>query len=253
MRTTPKDLTNAKYISLRYTPEFLDKDPKPTPQQILEAAYGDQYVNRVIVEEIGANLHYHTSFVSYIPNNTARDHFKKIWKGVEKLNPKTGKMKRVPYHSYGKQPQARKEDIDALYQYLYKGANHKTLPVVIETIHTEEEIKEYHRKYWKIAERVQRMKENKFSNVERAYEYLKLKYGKKLLSFSKIEIVKLIQYNKIAKGNPPLIKGTALNWATYIKCHAKADYTTKTLQETIDRCIDVEYDDHLQYNSEDDD
>lgn len=211
------------YHSLRITPSFIEGTHNDLPFNLI-AQLKNWYLepdlkDTIIVEECESNIHYHILIKTEIPITTIRSRIKK--------NVKCSTNK---YYCLKKQ----KEDIsnlDKAYRYLYKGANANTLPNVIKTYHNQEEITDYHKRYWLIHGEL--IENESLSNVEKAYKYLALTYQSNLTKLTDAELATEITYNKVSKGQPPLPFHTLTTYIQFIRFKAETEFSGEDLKKSI--------------------
>lgn len=205
------------YHSLRITPHFI-KSPFSIQTSLIEWYKNSKLENTIIVEEVESNTHYHIVIKTECPITTIRSR-------IKKLDYTTNK-----YYCLKKQKEDE-ENLDKAYRYLYKGKDAKTLPKVLKTYHTEEEIIDYHKRYWLIHEEI---KENEcLSNVEKVYKYLSLTYQSSLLTKTNAEIATEITYNKVSKGQPPLPFHTLQTYIQFVRFKAEEEFGGEDLKKSI--------------------
>lgn len=215
-------MTEIKH-SFRFTPKFIN-DFDATPEEILQQLYGENQENVIVVEETAANTHYHILLTTTINIGTIRSRFRKAYE-PEKDN------------YYLKLQKESEEELNKAYRYLYKGENSKTLPIIVQTYHTEEEIKAYHQLYWEIYEKIT----DTTSNVEKCYQYLKATFGEKLITMTRPMIATEITLSRMNKQKPPMPRHSLITFLEYIEFRIKSDMSHQCLQTTI-----LDYFDNIQ-------
>lgn len=205
------------YHSLRITPHFIEGSFNLIDN--LKIWYkNENLIDTIIVEECESNIHYHILIKTEIPITTIRSRIKKVDNTTNK------------YYCLKKQ----KEDIsnlDKAYRYLYKGANANTLPNVIKTYHNQEEITDYHKRYWLIHGEL--IENDSLSNVEKAYKYLALTYQSNLTKLTDAELATEITFNKVSKGQPPLPFHTLQTYIQFIRFKAETEFSGEDLKKSI--------------------
>ncbi len=172
----------------------------------------------IIVKEVEANEHYHILIRTEIPITTIRSKIKKL----DRENNKSYCLKK------------QKEDdanLDKAFRYHYKGKDANTLPEIIKTPHTQQEIIDYHKRYWLIHQEV--VENSTMTNIQKAYKYMSLTFQHKLLDLTDAQIAAEITYNKVSKGLPPLPNHTLRSYIQFIRFQAETEFAGQDLKKSI--------------------
>jgi len=199
----------------RFTPKFIN-DYDATPEEILQKMYGLDQAKVIVVEETAANEHYHCLITTTTNITSARSRFKKSYE-PDKDN------------YYLKIQKPEEAELDKAYRYLYKGKDANTLPIIVESFHTESEIAEYHRRYWEIYSKTT----DNTSNVEKCYQYLLATYGDQLITMDRPTIATQITLSRFHKQKPPLPRHTLITFLEYIEFKIDTELKNQQLESTI--------------------